>query len=385
MTIILKQSTAVDVMLGPFVDDSDGKTTEEALALAQGDLHLSKNGAAAAQKNDATAGTHRYAGNYMIDLNTTDTNTVGSLRLMCKESGALPIKADFQVMEEAIYDALFGAAAAGFDANQRVNIGQWLSQAVTLSTGNKPDVNVDELKDGAQSATDLKDFADAGYDPTTNTVTEVATLTGHTAQSTDNNTILAHADYGNAQLVRSTAPANKLDVSTTGEVGLDFDNIKDASAPHTLADITIPLVTTTTTAINLTNAATVGDLTADMKLSVNTESDTALSDYGANTTTPPTVNEIRDGILDDATRFSGGNVDAAISSRSSHDAAAVRTAMEATGSDLHYLMIDQVNKKEITKLGGGTKQYDDANDLIGTIPGAYTEDADTVTRLRMVQ
>lgn len=40
----------------------------------------------------------------------------------------------------------------------------------------------------------------------------------------------------------------------------------------------IPLVTTTT---NLTNAATNGDLTATMKASVNTEADTALSDYGA--------------------------------------------------------------------------------------------------------
>lgn len=41
---------------------------------------------------------------------------------------------------------------------------------------------------------------------------------------------------------------------------------------------------------------------------------------GANTTTPPTVNEVRDGILDDATRFSGGNIDDTISSRGTADA-----------------------------------------------------------------
>jgi hypothetical protein len=41
---------------------------------------------------------------------------------------------------------------------------------------------------------------------------------------------------------------------------------------------TIPNVTTVT---NLTNAATAGDLTATMKASVNTEADTALTDYGA--------------------------------------------------------------------------------------------------------
>ena len=104
--IYLKQSTAVDVMLGPFVDDTDGKTTEEALTLSQADLQLSKNGGAAAQKNDATAGTHRYGGNYMIDLNTTDTNTLGHMRLMCKESGALPVIADFMVVTANWFDTM---------------------------------------------------------------------------------------------------------------------------------------------------------------------------------------------------------------------------------------------------------------------------------------
>lgn len=64
-----------------------------------------------------------------------------------------------------------------------------------------------------------------------------------------------------------------IDVTTTGEVGLDFDNIKDATGAHTLTNITVPLVTTTTTATtatNLTNAPTNGDLTATMKTSVTT-------------------------------------------------------------------------------------------------------------------
>ena len=42
--LFLKQSTIVDVVLGPFIDDTDGKTTEEALTLAQADLQLTKNG-----------------------------------------------------------------------------------------------------------------------------------------------------------------------------------------------------------------------------------------------------------------------------------------------------------------------------------------------------
>jgi hypothetical protein len=41
----------------------------------------------------------------------------------------LPVWREFQVVEEAIYDALAGASAAGFDANQRVNVGLWLGSA----------------------------------------------------------------------------------------------------------------------------------------------------------------------------------------------------------------------------------------------------------------
>ena len=58
--------------------------------------------------------------------------------------------------------------------------------------------------------------------------------------------IASHASYGNAQLVRSTIPANTLDVSSTGEAGLDFANIKDAAGPKTLTNITVPVVTTLT-------------------------------------------------------------------------------------------------------------------------------------------
>ena len=104
--MFLKQSTAVDVVLGPFVDDTDGKTTEEALTLSQADLQLTKNGAAAAQKSDATSATHLYGGNYKVPLNATDTNTLGQLRLMCKEPGALPVIRDFMVLPANVFDSL---------------------------------------------------------------------------------------------------------------------------------------------------------------------------------------------------------------------------------------------------------------------------------------
>lgn len=47
-------------------------------------------------------------------------------------------------------------------------------------------------------------------------------------------------------LVRSTTPANTLDVSATGEAGLDFANIKAATGATTLTNITVPIVTSVT-------------------------------------------------------------------------------------------------------------------------------------------
>ena len=40
----LKQSTAVTVKIGPFVDEDDGKTAETGLTVSQADVRLSKNG-----------------------------------------------------------------------------------------------------------------------------------------------------------------------------------------------------------------------------------------------------------------------------------------------------------------------------------------------------
>ena len=110
MTTLLKQSTATDVELGPFIDDADGKTPETALTISQADCQLIKNGGAAAQKNDATSATHLAGGHYKVPLNTTDTGTLGRLRLYVNESGALPIWRDFMVVPANVYDSLVGGS-----------------------------------------------------------------------------------------------------------------------------------------------------------------------------------------------------------------------------------------------------------------------------------
>lgn len=104
----LKQSTAVTLKFGPFVDETDGKTAETALTLSQADFRLSKNGGDFAQKNEATSGTHDEIGYYDVPLNTTDTNTLGSLLVAVHESGALPVWKEYTVLAANVYDSLIG-------------------------------------------------------------------------------------------------------------------------------------------------------------------------------------------------------------------------------------------------------------------------------------
>ncbi|REJ65847.1 MAG: hypothetical protein DWQ31_16680 [Planctomycetota bacterium] len=102
--LYLKQSTAVTVKLGPFLDDTDGKTPENALTLTQSDFRLSKNGGDMAQKNQSSNATFDEIGVYDVSLNTTDTNTIGRLRIDVLKSGALPVWKEFMVLDGNSYD-----------------------------------------------------------------------------------------------------------------------------------------------------------------------------------------------------------------------------------------------------------------------------------------
>lgn len=108
---VLRQSTATQaVLIGPFVDDTDGVTAETGLSIANTDIRISKNGGNLAAKNSG-GGTHDENGWYAVTLDATDTDTVGRLQLHCAVSGALPVFAEFQVVEEAAYDAIFASGA----------------------------------------------------------------------------------------------------------------------------------------------------------------------------------------------------------------------------------------------------------------------------------
>lgn len=109
MATWLKQSTSVDVPIGPFLDETDGKTAETGLTITQPDVRLKKNNGNWAQKAAAQTLTHEEAGWYEVTLDATDTNTLGVLIVAIHESGALPVWREFMVVPANVWDSYLGA------------------------------------------------------------------------------------------------------------------------------------------------------------------------------------------------------------------------------------------------------------------------------------
>src|SRR5690554_1469414 len=134
MATLLKQSTAVDIALGPFVDEEDGVTAETGLTISQADVRLKKNDANWAQKSASGNASHEENGWYEISLSTTDTNTLGTLIVAVNESGALPVWREFQVVPANVYDSLVaGSDNLQVDAIQAAGTA-WGSGAITANS-----------------------------------------------------------------------------------------------------------------------------------------------------------------------------------------------------------------------------------------------------------
>jgi hypothetical protein len=111
----LKQSTASqEVLLGPFLDDTDGKTAETGLTIANTDIKVWKSGGTTEASKNSGGATHIASGRYYAVLDATDTDTLGPLELNIHVAGALPVKLRCIVLTANAYDSL----VAGSDALQ---------------------------------------------------------------------------------------------------------------------------------------------------------------------------------------------------------------------------------------------------------------------------
>jgi len=232
MSFILKQSTASqDIVIGAFIDDTDFKTAETGLTIANTDIKLMKDGATSVDKNSG-GGTHRINGFYSITLDATDTDTIGQLMISVKVAGALPVWLECQVLEETVFDLFYGSGADG----------KVVLQGVTHTSAVIP---------------------------------TVTTLTGHTAQTADHTAGIADIPTVSEFNARTIVAANYFDpaadavanvtLCATTTTNTDVTALNDiaatdivsAGAITTLAGAIVnvdlcDLTTTTTTATNLT-------------------------------------------------------------------------------------------------------------------------------------
>lgn len=196
MGLWLKQSTAVDVLIGPFVDSTNGNDTEEALTIEDEHVLLSKNGQALAAKNDANDATHDDLGYYNCPLNGTDTNTLGQLCLCVHMEGALPVYHEYMVVTANVYD--------------------------TICSTDLFQTDVTQIGGVAQSATDLKDFADTGYNPATHKVAGVVLC-----DTTTTNTDMVAAAPSIADIVDAVWDEPEADHVAANSFGQCLNNVED--------------------------------------------------------------------------------------------------------------------------------------------------------------
>ena len=123
----LRQSTATAVVIGPFLDDSDGYTPLTSVTVASIDADLYKHSnahprtgtgltiTASGGSNDCS---HIANGYYSLELTATDVGTLGTLRLTLNYSGALPLWHDFEVVTQNYWDSKYGSDYLQVDAVQ---------------------------------------------------------------------------------------------------------------------------------------------------------------------------------------------------------------------------------------------------------------------------
>jgi len=117
---IIKQATSTSVMIGPFLDDTDGVTPETGLTISNTDVRISINGGNMAAKN-AGGCTHDEIGWYTCTFDATDTANEGMMQIMVNESGALPVYHTLQIVNAVTYESLYSDAGDDYiqsDARQ---------------------------------------------------------------------------------------------------------------------------------------------------------------------------------------------------------------------------------------------------------------------------
>lgn len=116
--IFLRQSTASqEIPLGRFVDSTNGNDEETGLTINNTDIKLWKTGATTLASKNSGGATHIANGEYYCVLDATDTDTIGPMKVAVHVAGALSVQVWCTVLDEAVYDVMFGTTAIATATN----------------------------------------------------------------------------------------------------------------------------------------------------------------------------------------------------------------------------------------------------------------------------
>ena len=103
MAIQLHRNQVGRIPLGPFLNDTDGKTVLTGLTIANSDIKLWKPGSSSLVNKNSGGATHMANGIYYATLDATDTSNAGSLVVFCHMAGALPVRIECYVENEVFF------------------------------------------------------------------------------------------------------------------------------------------------------------------------------------------------------------------------------------------------------------------------------------------
>lgn len=352
MPIYLKQSTASqEIPLGYFVDSTDGNTEETGLTIANTDIKLWKCGATTLANKNSGGATHISNGVYYCVLDATDTGTLGSLVVFVHVSGALSVKVECVVLAANVYDSLIGGGDVLDVSTTQLSGTSCTARDIGASVLLSPGTGTGQISLSSGAVTVGTNNDKTGY-----TASTVSDKTGYSLAASQTFNVTGNITgnvSGSVGSVTNMVSANVTQISGDATAADNAESFFDGTG-YAGTNNVIPSVTTVT---NLTNAPTSGDLTATMKASV--------------TAAVPTVAGISDGVWDEvlsghltsgttgnalnaagsagdpwatalpgaygsgtAGKIIGDNINATISSRSTLDAAGVRTAVGLSSANL---------------------------------------------------
>jgi len=240
----LKQNTASqEILLGPFLDDTDGKTAETGLTIANTDIQLFKDGSTAEVNKNSGGATHISNGRYYAVLDATDTNTLGKLEVNVFVSGALPVRREFIVLPANAYDSLVSGTdylqadamqIEGADATDQINAAcdvaisdASLATSAALATA-QTDLDTLTGTDGVTLATSQPNYAPNTTTPPT--AAAVADAVWDEARSAHTSV----GSFGEGVKVESLNTQAKADVNAEADTAISDASLATASALATV-------------------------------------------------------------------------------------------------------------------------------------------------------